>query len=100
MAHAHDLSVLKTQYGDRCVFLSVYIAEAHAADEWPVGARISFCNQPRHIGERVALAASFVQKYAFTLPMVVDDPARDLVPGAATDGAIKPGFDKLWAGTS
>ena len=99
MAHAHVLSALQTQYGDRCVFLSVYIAEAHAADEWPVGARISFCDQPRQLGQRVALAASFVQKYDFTLPMVVDDPARDLAPGTNSEGATKPGFDTLWAGT-
>ena len=34
----------------------VYIAEAHARDQWPVGASVSFCDAPRSLAARVALA--------------------------------------------
>ena len=33
----------------------VYIAEAHARDEWPVGDSISFCDAPTTLAARVAL---------------------------------------------
>jgi len=44
------------KYKERAVFLVVYITEAHAKDEWPVGKTISFCNQPKALSERCALA--------------------------------------------
>jgi len=33
----------------------VYVAEAHARDEWPVGESVSFCDAPKTLAERVAL---------------------------------------------
>ena len=38
-------------------FVVVYIAEAHASDEWPVGALISTTKQPCSLRHRVQLAA-------------------------------------------
>jgi len=53
-------------------FVAVYITEAHAADEWPVGKTISFCNQPKTMAERLDLAAAFVKKHDYRVPMMVD----------------------------
>jgi len=52
--------------------LAVYITEAHARDEWPVGASTSICNQPKTLSERLAIANRFVAEQDFKLPMVVD----------------------------
>ena len=32
--HAQHLELLKKKYGDKVRWLTVYIAEAHASDEW------------------------------------------------------------------
>jgi len=37
-------------------FLAIYIQEAHAFDEWPVGKKISFCNQHKTLSTRCSLA--------------------------------------------
>lgn len=34
----------------------MYITEAHAKDEWPIGSQFSACNQPKALEERLALA--------------------------------------------
>jgi len=54
------------------VFLYVYIAEAHSADEWPIGPTMSFCTQPKSIVERSALACNYVAEYGCEVPMLVD----------------------------
>lgn len=50
----------------------MYITEAHAADEWPVGPSISFCTQPKETSERCVLARKFVEKTKLDMPIVVD----------------------------
>jgi len=52
-------------------FLAVYIVEAHAIDEWPVGDPLKV-TQPRTIAERCGVARAFVQEYGLKVPMVVD----------------------------
>lgn len=52
-------------------FLSVYIVEAHAIDEWPVGDPLKVV-QPRTIAERCGVARAFVGEYKLRVPMVVD----------------------------
>jgi hypothetical protein len=56
-------------------FLLVYIAEAHAKDEWPIGDQISF-EQHKTIEARVTAARLFAsemkKKYGFNLPLVAD----------------------------
>jgi len=54
----------------------VYIAEAHAADEWPVGTRISISNQTRSVEERIQLAKTFSTDSALEFPMLVDTMAN------------------------
>jgi hypothetical protein len=60
------------EFGDRVQLLAVYISEAHAADEWPVGKKISCVNQPQTIEERIELAKRFVAKHKYKIPMLVD----------------------------
>jgi len=52
-------------------FLVVYIAEAHAVDEWPVGDPLKIL-QPKTTAERAAIASKFKRDYRFRLPMLVD----------------------------
>jgi len=66
-----DIHRLQDKYGASIGFLSVYIVEAHAIDEWPVGDPLKV-TQPRTISERCGLARAFVGEYRLRLPMVVD----------------------------
>jgi len=52
-------------------FLSVYVVEAHAIDEWPVGDPLKI-TQPLTTAERVGVARAFISEYSFQLPMLVD----------------------------
>lgn len=52
-------------------FLVIYIAEAHAIDEWPVGDPLKIM-QPISTIERVGIASKFKKDYNFLLPMLVD----------------------------
>jgi len=52
--------------------VAVYITEAHASDEWPVGPSISFCTQPQTLEERCGLAQKFVSTRLYRVPMLVD----------------------------
>jgi len=63
---------LHDEYKDKAVFAFVYITEAHAANEWPFGPTLSFCDQPTSLGERCGLARSFVNKFDCKVPMLVD----------------------------
>jgi hypothetical protein len=60
------------KYKDRAEFLVVYITEAHARDEWPVGKTISFCDQPKTLSERCALARQYSEDNTLTIPVAVD----------------------------
>jgi len=59
-------------FNKRAEIVTVYITEAHAKDEWPVGESISICNQPKSMEERLAIANTFVKKHEFKVPMLVD----------------------------
>jgi len=51
-------------------FLAVYIQEAHARDEWPIGKTISFCDQPKTVSARCDLASKMIPTVKF--PVLVD----------------------------
>lgn len=53
-------------------FLAVYITEAHAVDEWPLGDQISVCNQPRSNSDRLELANSYRTQFELEVPLLVD----------------------------
>ncbi len=64
------------QYGDRANFLTVYIKEAHALDEWQMDAneKENVCYpQPKTLSQRVAIANDFVTRFGYRVPLVVDD---------------------------
>ena len=70
-----DIKKLASDFASVADFLLVYVAEAHAADEWPVGNPIKY-NQPQTIDERLSIARDFVAKYEIMdagIPLVVDD---------------------------
>jgi len=52
-------------------FLTVYIVEAHAQDEWPVGDPLKI-SQPISTIERCGVGRSFVKEYNYQLPMLID----------------------------
>jgi len=66
-----ELHALAGQYQD-VNFLSIYITEAHAKDEWPVGSKVSHCKQPKTLSERLAIANAFVKQQEVKLPLAVD----------------------------
>jgi len=76
MQFAPRLKALCTEYKGKALFAAVYIAEAHAADEWPVGARISVCNQTKSVDERTALAKTFASEVDLQFPMLIDTMAN------------------------
>ena len=64
------------RYRDRANFLTVYIKEAHAQDEWQMDAneKENVCYpQPRTLKDRVAIANDFARRFGYRVPLVVDD---------------------------
>ena len=64
-------------------FAVVYIAEAHARDEWPVGLPFSSHNAPTSAAERVAAARRFAEAWQLSpsIPVMVD-PLSNAFEGA------------------
>jgi len=58
-------------------FLAVYIAEAHARDQWPVGKTISCVDQPTTLEQRLKNAEEFQKNFNFQMPMLVDNMANN-----------------------
>ena len=54
-------------------FVVIYIAEAHARNQWPAGKTISCVDQPTSIEERLENARECQKKFAFEMPMLVDN---------------------------
>jgi len=50
----------------------VYITEAHAIDEWPMGDEISVCYQPKSNADRLQLANSYRKQFHLNIPLLVD----------------------------
>jgi len=63
---------LYAQYSNRAHFAAIYIAEAHARDEWPVGKTVSFVDQPKHVSERLEVASVFRTATSFPFPLLID----------------------------
>lgn len=75
-----ELNEFYAQLAESVDFLTVYIAEAHASDEWPIGSRFKY-TQSRTIASRIAIANEFISRTSYTLPTVVD-------PCYQEDGAV------------
>ena len=74
LALAPRLNQLVAEYKGRAAFVAVYIAEAHAKDEWPVGSAISCCDQPveLELQQRMDLAKKLQTTRSITRPLLVD----------------------------
>ena len=95
-AFVQDIVRLAREFDSRADFLMVYIAEAHAADEWPVGNRTMTArfrlgrtcrlanlrcttairyNQPTVLSQRISIAQDFVNEFGLSdeIQLVVDD---------------------------
>jgi hypothetical protein len=57
-------------------FLTVYVREAHATDEWQMKSNVKddVCYaQPKTLEQRVAIAKDFTGRFKFPLPFGIDD---------------------------
>jgi type I thyroxine 5'-deiodinase len=70
------MNSLQSKFAGKIDFLGVYISEAHAQDEWPLGVKYCF-NQPKTIEDRLEIARNFVSEFKFELPMLVDTMANE-----------------------
>jgi hypothetical protein len=62
---------MRRKYSSVAHFVAIYIKEAHAADQWPIG-NFTCVNQHKTQEERLNAARDFVAKYQFELPVLVD----------------------------
>ena len=66
---------MQHKYGESVRFLTVYIKEAHPTDEWQMDSneKESVCYpQPKTTAQRVAIAADFVKRFHYDVPLAVD----------------------------
>lgn len=74
---------IRRKYENRVEFLTVYIKEAHPEDEWQMTSNEDqgVCyTQPLTLEDRVLIARDFVERFDYTIPLVVDpmeNPAED-----------------------
>ncbi len=74
---------IKLKFEEHAEFLTVYIKEAHPEDEWQmtVNEEQGVCyTQPQTISDRVMIANDFIERFQYTMPLVVDpieNPAED-----------------------
>jgi hypothetical protein len=62
-------------YGQKARFLTIYIKEAHPTDEWRMDSNDDqgICyTQPRSTPDRLAIAADFVERFHYEIPLLVD----------------------------
>jgi len=74
-----QLNQLYHDFTDRVAFRMIYIAEAHALDEWPMGdgypgSEYQAIPQPKSVEERCGVAKFFRSEISCDLPMVIDGP--------------------------
>eukprot|EP00043_Microstomoeca_roanoka_P016943 m.175599 g.175599 ORF g.175599 m.175599 type:complete len:117 (+) comp16549_c2_seq3:1120-1470(+) len=62
-------------FNDQATFITIYLCEAHAQDEWPVGDK--FINVPtfqqhKTLEERIIAARQFISDFDWPIPMYID----------------------------
>jgi hypothetical protein len=67
-----QLTEIYEKFNSKVGFLTVYISEAHAQDEWPIGDDVLVSSQPKEISERCQVAREFQADRGYNLPLVVD----------------------------
>jgi len=63
---------LQAQLEGVALFLTIYIAEAHAQDQWPLGQHVCVL-QHKDVDERRHIAGAFCETVDYKIHMVVDD---------------------------
>ena len=66
---------IRSKFEQRAEFLTVYIKEAHPEDEWQmtVNEEQGVCYaQPQTLADRVMIANDFIERFQYTMPLVVD----------------------------
>lgn len=95
MAGCHELQA-KHAGRLRCCF--VYILEAHAEDEWPIGGEVKY-EQPVTLAGRCAIARDFIAGMGVSIPVLVDSIEADLQTTDETADLGEPKtFQELYAG--
>jgi len=69
----NTLTEFTEAYAQVADFVAVYIAEAHARNEWPAGSKLSTCDQPTTRQERLDAANALVESKEISMPLLVDD---------------------------
>jgi carotenoid cleavage dioxygenase-like enzyme len=63
------------EYGQKAEFVTIYIKEAHAQDEWQMSSNEDegVCYpQPKTMTQRVAIANDFVRRFHYPVPLLID----------------------------
>ncbi|CAF2716222.1 unnamed protein product [Rotaria sp. Silwood2] len=63
-------------YQDRVDMITVYIEEAHAIDEWPIGSRICYL-QPKCDNDRIRIANDFIKGTDYRIPLLIDQVSKN-----------------------
>ena len=70
------MNKLYDQYNNssNVTFLTIYVSEAHASDEWPIRTKAELTlKQPKTDKERINVANSFITNFGYKIPTVVDN---------------------------
>jgi len=62
---------IQADYKDKARFVTIYIMEAHARDQWPLGRHVQVY-QHKCLEDRIEIATQFVKKLDYQIPMYVD----------------------------
>jgi len=71
----HDL---QEHFKESVQFLAIYISEAHAVDEWPIGSKVAPFEQHRTLEERLTVANKFVTDFDYKITTLVDNMVPEL----------------------
>jgi len=66
------MNKLMDQYAASARFMCVYIMEAHAADEWPIGTTKVCVKQHCTQEDRIKAAKDFIENYNYRVPVLLD----------------------------
>jgi len=58
-------------YSDRADMITIYIEEAHASDEWPIGSSVCY-EQPKSDADRIRIADNFIKSTGFCISLFID----------------------------
>jgi len=74
----NNVHSLQADLKGKAMFVTIYIAEAHAQDQWPLGRHVTVL-QPKTLEERIKIATGYVQKFNYQIPLVVDDMSNNFM---------------------